>query len=148
MTISIAVIAKWTPSLVSATATVVVCGQVLDFTPATATTAGSLRVNSTVYSIAPGATIVGQGILKVGVNVCLDLTFNNSNQIIPPSKIAGAAVDVCGGVNSFTPSTSFTQGTISIGSSSYAIAANTTIENQNLISAGSNMCLFQKLLEK
>ena len=43
----LAVIAKWTPSLVSADTTAVVCGQVLNFIPPTATTGGSIRINST-----------------------------------------------------------------------------------------------------
>src|SRR5262245_38072939 len=137
----LAVIAKWTPSLVSADTTAVVCGQVLSFIPPTATTGGSIRINSTLYQIAPGVTIVGQAILQPGANLCLDLTFNGSNEIIPPSKITGTTVNVCGGVNSFTPATNQTQGAISIGSSSYAIASGVTIRNQMLIPTGSNMCL-------
>lgn len=137
----LAVIAKWTPSLVSADTTAVVCGQVLNFIPPTATTGGSIRINSTVYAIAPGVTIVGQPILQLGANLCLDLTFNGSNEIIPPSKITGTTVNVCGGVNSFTPATNQTQGAISIGTSSFAIASGVTIRNQMLISPGSNMCL-------
>ncbi len=137
----IAVIAKWTPSLVSADTTAVVCGQVLSFTPPTATTSGSIRIDSTQYTIAPGVTIVGQPILKLGANVCLDLSFNGSNEIIPPSGVTGTTVNVCGGVNSFTPATNQTQGAISIGSSSYAIASGVTIGNQSLIMTGSNMCL-------
>ncbi|MCI0745877.1 MAG: hypothetical protein L0Y58_10770, partial [Verrucomicrobia subdivision 3 bacterium] len=141
LAISLAVIAKWAPSLVSANTTVAVCGQVLNFVPATATTAGSLRIDSTLFAIAPGATIGGQAILKLGASVCLDLTFNGSNQIIPPSKVGGTTVNVCGGVNSFTPATFQTQGAISIGSSSFAIASGTAIDGQMMISAGSNMCL-------
>src|SRR5262249_42691933 len=102
LVISLGLIAKWTPSLVSANTTTSVCGQVLNFIPATTTTEGSLRINSTLYTIAPGAAIGGQAILKLGGSVCLDLTFNNSNQIIPPSKVTGSTVTVCGGINSFT----------------------------------------------
>src|SRR5262245_2043440 len=137
----LAAVAKWAPSLVTADTTVAVCGQVISFVPPTATTGGSIRIDSTVYPIAPGVTIVGQPILKPGANLCLDLTFNGSNEIIPPSKITGAIVNVCGGVNSFTPATAQTQGAISIGSSSFAIAAGATIQGQMLISPGSNMCL-------
>jgi hypothetical protein len=141
LVISLMVIAKWTPSLVSANTTASVCGQVLNFIPATTTTEGSLRIDSTVYPIAPGATLGGQGILKLGASVCLDLTFNNSFQIIPPSKVSGSTVTVIGGVNSFTPASFQTQGAISIGSSSFAITAGTTIDGQMMIAPGSDMCL-------
>src|SRR5262245_30105623 len=141
LAISLAVIARWTPSLESADTTVAVCGQVLSFIPATTTTEGSIRIDSTLYAIAPGATIAGQAILKPGASVCLDLTFIGTGQISPPCKVGGTAVTVCGAVNSFTPSTFQTQRAISIGSSRYAIAAGATIDGQMMISAGSNMCL-------
>ncbi len=141
LVMSITLIAKWTPSLVSANTTVAVCGQVLGYTPATAVTAGSIRIDSTVYPIAPGATISGAAILKIGASVCLDLAFNSSNEIIPPSKVGGSTVNICGSVNSFTPSTSQTLGSISIGSATYAIAQGVKIDGESGIFPGSGLCL-------
>ncbi|HEX9001544.1 MAG TPA: hypothetical protein VGB07_16675, partial [Blastocatellia bacterium] len=140
LTLCLALAAKWKPSSVSAETAAVICGSVLAYNPATATTAGSININGTNYTIAPGTTIGGQAIISVGTGVCLDAVFNNSNQIVPPSTVGGSVVTACGGVNSFKAATPNQPGNISIGSANYVIAANTTIKGQSLINVGSNMC--------
>src|SRR5689334_57125 len=141
LTLCLVAVVKWKPSSVSAETEALVCGQVLAFNPATATTAGSLNLSGTNYTIAPGTTITGQAIITLGSTVCINAVFNNSNQIVPPSAVGGAVVTACGGVNSFTPATPGTPGAISIGSSSYVISPGTTLSGQNLVNVGSNMCL-------
>ncbi|MDQ3013519.1 MAG: hypothetical protein M3X11_22800, partial [Acidobacteriota bacterium] len=141
LTLCLVAAAKWKTSSVSAETAALVCGQVLAFNPATTTTAGSVNLSGTNYTIAAGTTIGGQAIISIGASICINAVFNNVNQIVPPSAVGGSVVTACGGVNSFTPATSGTQGAISIGSSSYVIAAQTTLNGQNLVSVGSNMCL-------
>ncbi|HMX29071.1 MAG TPA: hypothetical protein PKC13_26030, partial [Blastocatellia bacterium] len=141
LTLCLALVVKWKPSTVSAETSALLCGVVLAYNPATATTAGSINISGTTYTIAAGTTISGQAIISVGVGVCIDAVFNNSNQIVPPSAVGGGVVTACGGVNSFKAATLNQPGNISIGSANYVIAPNTTINGQSLINVGSNMCL-------
>src|SRR5262245_38323452 len=105
LTLCLAVVAKWKPSSVSAETAALICGPVLAFNPATATTAGSININGTNYTIAPGTTISGQAVISIGANMCIDAVFNNANQIVPPSAVGGGVVTACGGVNSFKAAT-------------------------------------------
>lgn len=136
-----AVAAKWTPSSVSADTTVAVCGQVKSFTPATATSTGSIKIDDTTYTIAAGTTIGGQPIISVGPTICLDITLNGSNQMVPPTRVAGATVSVCGTLNSYKASQPDKPGAISIGASEYVIAPNTPLKGDNMAFAGSAVCL-------
>ena len=146
LALCLSAVARWTPSPVSARmAAAPACGIVTAFTPATATTAGHIRLDSTNYIISAGTTIIGQPVLFLGASVCLDLTLNGVQQIVPPSKVGGNAVNICGAVNSYTRATPFSQGAISIGSSTFAIEANAEIRGDMLASVGSNMCLTASL---
>jgi hypothetical protein len=141
LVLCIVAISKWPFSKVTANTTTSVCGQVNSFKPATATTAGTLRVNGVTYTIAPGTTLGGQSIVAPRPFMCFELTLNGDNQIIPPSRVGGTAVTVCGTVKSFKAPFNDVDGSISIGSSSYVIANGTEISGKKLISVGSDMCL-------
>lgn len=117
LTLCLAAVAKWKTSPAAAETSVAICGVVQAFNPATVTTAGSLNLSGTNYTIAPGTSIFGQSLINLGANICLDAVFNNSNQIVPPTAVSGNIVTACGGINSFTPATPGTPGAISIGSS-------------------------------
>ncbi len=145
LALCLAAFARWANSPVSADTAAIVCGTVTAFNPATPISAGSIRIDGTTYAIAPGTTITGQPVLSVGAPVCINFVFNGANQAVPPSAVVGSTINVCGAINSFTPATAGSQGSLSIGGSTYAIAANTTIKNQQMILTGSNMCLTASL---
>ncbi|MFN0109055.1 MAG: hypothetical protein ACKVZH_09420 [Blastocatellia bacterium] len=145
LTLCLAAAAKWKTAPASAETAVAICGVVQSFNPATVTTAGSLNLSGTTYAIAPGTSILGQTLLNLGASICIDAVFNNSNQIVPSSAVSGNIAVACGGINSFTPATPGTPGSISIGSSNYVIAPGVTLKGQNDVNVGSNMCLIASL---
>lgn len=130
---------------VSANTTTAVCGRINAFSPATATTTGSIEINHTIYVIAPGTTLGGQPIIAPGPTLCFNLTLNNNNQVIAPSGIGDNTLTKCGAINNFRPARNNSIGSISIGSSSYTIGINQVINGQNQIGIGSDMCLIASL---
>ena len=136
-----AVATKWSPARVSADTTVAVCGRISGFVPATATTNGAIKVDDASYVIAAGTTIGGQPAIRSGATMCLDLTLNGSNQIIPPTRVAGASISVCGTLNSYKAAVLERAGAISIGSSDFVIAPGASLSNDSMAVAGSSVCL-------
>src|SRR5262249_37115576 len=104
LALCIAAAARWTPSHVKAETTAAsICGRVLAFKSATATTEGSIKIDNASYAIAPGTIIRGQAIITLGFPICIDATLNNRNQIVHPSAVSGSVVTVCGALDSYTP---------------------------------------------
>src|SRR5262249_17153167 len=146
LALSIAAATRWTSSPVKAETTAAsICGHVLAFKPATATTAGSIKTDNSTYAIAPGTMIGGQAIIELGFPICLDASLNSQNQIVQPSMVSGSVITICGALDSYKPSTPGTAGSISINSLTYSIAPNTPLKGDNLASVGSNMCLTASL---
>src|SRR5207244_8506527 len=53
-----------------------ICGVVTSFTPATATTTGSITISGTTLTIGIGVTLTGQSLITVGSNICLTPVFS------------------------------------------------------------------------
>jgi photosystem II stability/assembly factor-like uncharacterized protein len=80
----------------------------------------------------------------LGANFCLAATINPSGQIIAPSTVTTNATKMeqaCGVVTDFVPATAAVPGTLAIGVKVFRIAPGTTLNNQNLIKPGANLCL-------
>jgi hypothetical protein len=118
-----------------------VCGAINAFRPATTLGAGSLRINGTTYAIAPGVVIGGQSLIGANQSLCLELILNNSGEIALGSTVTGAQATVCGGVDSYTPSSFVSPGSITINGTSYAIAPDFTLAGASVIAKGANVCL-------
>lgn len=131
-------IARTSPAFANVTTGGSVCGVLTGFVAATPLTAGQIVIGNTAYAIAPGATLSGNPSFLLGSNVCLSPTVNAFGQIIGGtlSTTFTNAVNVCGVVSSYTPSTSISPGFIVIGGQSLVIAPGVTLTSINLVGAG------------
>jgi hypothetical protein len=77
--------------------TLVICGVITNFVPATTSANGTLTINGTVLGIAPGATFTGVAISQ-GVNVCITATLNSA-QLITTAAVTQNAVTPTATVN-------------------------------------------------
>src|SRR6266542_3100193 len=101
-------------------------------------------IGGQTFPIAAGTTLNGQNLITVGANLCLNGTLDASGQLISPSWVTrngSATVSVCGTVTAFTAATASSDGSITIGGQTFPIAAGTTLNGQNLITVGANLCL-------
>ena len=120
-----------------------VCGVVTAYTAATAAAPGSITIGGQTFSIAPGTVLAGN--VQVGANLCLSATINPGGQIGGGSATPNPAnpppttpVNACGVVTAFTPATSTSSGSITIGGQTFVIAAGTTFGPE--VSVGASLC--------
>lgn len=133
------------PSSIGAQATtrLNICGVVTAYTAATANAPGSITIGGTVIPIAAGTVIENAGLITVGSDLCLSATLNAQGQIIPPSSVGfggNVTLNVCGNVDAYTAATANTAGSITINGTTFPIAAGTTINGNNLITVGADLC--------
>lgn len=91
------------------------CNQVVAYTAATATTAGTLIIGATTYMIAPGAPISNQAAVVVGASICfIPGSGNSAGQISGGEVLANtmSAFAVCGAVTDYTSEAALTIGGI------------------------------------
>jgi hypothetical protein len=118
------------------------CGILTGYVAATPFAAGQIVIGNTAYAIAPGATLSGNPSFLLGSNVCLSsVTANASGQIIGGTLSTTVtnvtnAVNVCGVVTSYTPSTILSPGFIVIGGQSFVIAPGVALTSISLVGAG------------
>lgn len=120
-----------------------VCGVVTAYTAASAISPGSITIGGQTFSIAPGTVLSGN--IQVGANLCLSATTNPSGQIgggsatpnpnpAPPTT----PVNACGIVTEYTPATSSSPGSITIGGQTFSIAPGTTFGPE--VQVGASLC--------
>lgn len=68
------------------TSTASICGMVTVYTAATSTAAGTITIDGQTFVIATGTAITNDTTIVVGQNVCINVTFNSSFQIVAPSS--------------------------------------------------------------
>ena len=117
------------------------CGVVTAYTAATAGTPGSITIAGQTFSIAPGTVLSGN--IQVGADLCLAAITNPSGQIvgglaIPNPNIPTTPVNACGLVTQYTPATSFSRGSITIGGQTFSIAAGTRFDSE--VQVGASLC--------
>jgi hypothetical protein len=91
------------------------CNQVVLYTPATASAAGTLTIGTTTYSIASGTYPSGQAALVPGQLVCFIPGAANAAGQIQGGSVMGTGMSsftVCGTVTAFTAAVSLTIGGI------------------------------------
>ncbi len=116
-----------------------VCGVTTAYTPATATTAGSIRIAGLTYSIAPGSVITG---VVIGQDLCYRLCFNEQGQIAGGNSYSGYNLPlVCGLVTDFSKAVGGAAGAVTIGGAKIRIAPGLYLAGQDLVAPGSNSCL-------
>lgn len=116
-----------------------ICGIVTAFNAS-----GSFTLGGVNFTIPPGTLVVGQELIAPGANLCLDGVFDAAGRLTSQSVVSAntsGTMTVCGVVRTFTAATKTTEGSISIGDATFAIAANVKIANQGLIDTGANLCL-------
>jgi uncharacterized protein (TIGR03437 family) len=113
------------------------------YTAATATDAGSITIGGVTIAIAPGASLSGTGLIRIGANLCLEVVLNANGQIISSTLVigGGASIRFCGVVTAFVAATVSTPGSISINGVTLAIAAGTTLGGQASLVVGANVSL-------
>ncbi|MCW5853309.1 MAG: carboxypeptidase regulatory-like domain-containing protein [Anaerolineae bacterium] len=127
--------------------TINVCGIVNVYVPASAIASGSLSIGGQTLVLAPGTVLDGAALLRQGTDVCVELTVGLNGQVLSGrvTPNVGATVGVCGLVTDFQAATSTTPGSITIGGQTFPIAAGASLDNQNLIHVGSDLCLNAQL---
>lgn len=131
------------PLTIVATAPTTVCGVVSSYTPASATTFGSVVIGGATYSIVANSSIGGSGLLSNGANVCLQLTLNSAGQITLATVTSngGIQVSVCGPISSYTAATSTVAGLLTIAGITFPVAANATVSGPTTVTATSTLGL-------
>jgi hypothetical protein len=102
-----------------------ICGTVQGYIAATPFSSGSLTLNGTTYSIAPGAVLVNDYLIAAGVPVCVTGSFNSVGQISGGTVTLASGTPtttICGIVTVYIPATPFTPGSLVIGGVTYVIA--------------------------
>jgi hypothetical protein len=128
---------------VNASASLNVCGVVTAYTAASSVTPGSITIAGQTFSIAPGAVLGGN--IQVGANLCLSATTNPSGQIgggsatpNPDPAPPTTPVNACGIVTEYTPATSSSPGSITVGGQTFSIAPGTTFGPE--VRVGASLC--------
>jgi hypothetical protein len=118
-----------------------VCGQITGYTPATATSPGLLRINSTNYTIAPGVVIGGQALISLNATLCFDFTVNGAGQVTLPSAVTGSISTICGGLEEYQAASLNAPGVLKIAGQAFQIAPGTNIQSEGTLIIGANICL-------
>jgi hypothetical protein len=122
-----------------------VCGFVSAYTAPTAVTFGSITIGGQTFSIAPGTTLIGGGLIQIGANLCLSGSSGGGGQVgsgtvstNPNSPPPTATVNVCGIVTAFVPATGAAAGSITIGGQTFSIAPGTFFGSE--VRVGESLC--------
>ena len=83
-------------------ANVNICGTVTAFTAATANTPGSITIGGQTFPIAAGTTLVGQNLVNIGDEFCLQGGLNASGQINNGQITVDASGRLCGVVDAIS----------------------------------------------
>ncbi|MEA2640849.1 MAG: hypothetical protein QOF51_2243 [Chloroflexota bacterium] len=136
------VVAQATLGLTMAQQAVTVCGTLNSLNQATAQNSGSINIGGQTFTIAPGTSITGLGI--VGQSFTLSGQTNGSNQLTSGSLIAtpqcatpsatptallGAPITVCGTVTNFAAATGSATGSLTINGETLTIGQGVNIGN-------------------
>jgi hypothetical protein len=107
-----------------------ICGTVTAYTAASATATGLLKIAGRTFDV--GIDAVLPATVKVGADLCLDLTINAFGQVGGCTAVANvtATLDVCGQVTAYVAATGTTDGSITIGGVARKIAAGADIDSQ------------------
>lgn len=122
--------------------TLEVCGVVTVYVPASQLLPGLITIGAVPHVIAAGTTLAGHEDIQIGADMCLSATLNVSLQITSGSIFANVrtSIEVCGVVNAYVAATQNAVGSLTIGGVTYVIAAGTTIDGQETIAIGLEMC--------
>jgi hypothetical protein len=144
LSLAIAVIA-WLPFR-SATAQQpsTISGQVSEFSPATAISAGLISIGGAQYAIAPGTVFKSQELITAGAYLSIRAVMNSEGQLIAISSVESQGtetISVCGKVSGFLPATDWTAGSLVLNSKTYAIAPGVKLKGELQLSPDADVCL-------
>lgn len=124
---------------VNATSSLNVCGVVTAHVDADANSYGSLRIGGIDLILAAGSHLPAR--VRVGADLCLDLTLNAFGQVSGGSARANATstVRVCGVVTAFAAADSNSTGRLTIGGRTFVLAIGSHLPAS--VRAGANLCL-------
>lgn len=120
------------------TATVKICGDIKAYTKATADGTGSLKLAGRTFVLGVGSTLPAS--VKVGADICLDLTLDAFGRVQDGSVSANATatVKVCGNVTVFAEASLTQTGTLKIGGRSFVLGLGSNLPAS--IDVGDNLC--------
>ena len=107
---------------------IVVCGPVTAYTPATATSLGSLTIAGIVFPTALGATFTGTSV-TVGANLCITAQLSGLGNLVSGNAAVNAsgALSLTGPFTTYIPATATTNGFVTFGTNTFVIPAGSTI---------------------
>jgi hypothetical protein len=107
-----------------------VCGTVAAYTAATATATGLLKIAGRTFVVGIDSDVPAT--VRLGANLCLDLTLNALGQVARGTAVANvtATINVCGQVTAYGAATATSDGTLTIGGIARKIAAGADIDGQ------------------
>ncbi len=113
---------------VASTTTIVVCGPVTAYTPATASAPGSLTIGGIVFPTAVGATFTGTTV-AAGANLCITAQLNGLGNLVSGNAVVNTsgAVSLTGPFTTYIPATSTVAGSVTFGTNTFVIPAGSTI---------------------
>jgi hypothetical protein len=131
-----------TPVSAATTTSISVCGPVTAYLPATNLTSGQIVIAGTAYPIVAGAVITG-GSITYGASACLTATADSLGEILAGTLVPNVStnVSVCGTLAAFTPATSVTAGSLTIGGQTLTIAPNNSLGFVGTVFIGTPYCL-------
>jgi hypothetical protein len=138
------------PTVAPTGSMVAICGSVTAFTPATATSAGSISFSTanvvTTYPILAGVTLVGQSAISTGVNVCLSGQLNAGGSLVNGVITVNTptTIVICGPVTAYTPATATALGSLTIAGITFPTAVGATFTGAT-VAAGANLCITAQL---
>lgn len=123
--------------------TVTTCGMVSAYTAATSTTQGSISIGGQTFTIDAGATITNSNLVLNGASICIQATLDSSGNISSGQVMndVETAMSICGAVTAFTAATQAAAGSITIGGTTFPIAAGATIQSATTIATGQTICI-------
>ena len=116
-----------------------VCGIVAVHVRATGLLPGILTVGSSSFAIAPGTTL-GSAV-AVGADLCLDMTFNISAEIVAATVTANVSstLAICGTATRYIAATAIAAGSLTIDGGTSVVAIGATLPPS--VSVGANLCM-------
>lgn len=124
---------------VNATSSLEVCGVVTALVDADANSSGSLRIGGVDFILAAASQLPAS--VRVGADLCLDLTLNAFGQVSGGTARANATstARVCGVVTAFAEADSNSTGRLTIGGRTFVLAIGSRLPAS--VDAGANLCL-------
>ena len=120
------------------TATINICGKVTAYAAATASGVGTLTVAGRTFVLGVGATLPAS--VKVGADLCLDLTLDAFGQVQDGSVTANvtSTVKICGQVTALARATLTSTGVLTIAGRSFVLALGSQVPAS--LSVGTDLC--------